>query len=154
MQYTTTDFHITQCTRTTETNTNLDYTQDSTAYSKAFQLSLPFIGFLQLPIPYESRIYTYSSKSALISFCLYTEARFLCIQFSPSLSLTYLPFRISSSPAFLSTMQCGTDMTFDNQSSHFPFFTFPSCASSFDLQKHCECSTCLIDNSVALRTTK
>lgn len=107
-----------------------------------------------VPILYESRIYTYSSKLALILILLYFEAKLLCIHFSPSLFLSYLPFMVSSSPAFLSTMQCSIDVTFDNQSSHFPFFTFPSCASSFDLQKHCECSTCLIDNSVTLRTTK
>lgn len=123
----------------------------SHCYSKSFSVEPSFHRLPSVPILYERHIYIYSPKSALIPICHYFEARLLCIHFSPSLSLSYLPFTISSSPAFLPTMQCGTDMTFDNQSSHFPFFTFPSCASSFDLQKHCECSTCLIkDNKVTL----
>lgn len=141
--YNTTDFH-----------TILWIISESYYYSKSLSAEPSFHRLPSVPILYESRIYTYSSKLALILILLYFEAKLLCIHFSPSLFLSYLPFMISSSPAFLSTMQCSIDVTFDNQSSHFPFFTFPSCASSFDLQKHCECSTCLIDNSVTLRTTK
>lgn len=138
---------------------NLNHSQDSAAIPKAFQLNLAFTGFPQYPSFIKG--YIYSSKLALISIYFYFEARlpsihfftftfqsfpflFICFLWHPPL----LPFchPCNVAPTWYLTIDL----------SNVLFFTIshPSHASSFDFQKLCECSTCLIDNYITLRTMK